>query len=231
MTCSPPRRGDQLARRVEGDDLAVLDDGDAVAEPLGFVHVVRREQHGPAGLAKAADDVPQLPARLRIEAGRRLVEKQKLRIADQCAGDGQPLLLSAGEIANPRLGFLFERNLRHRLFRLDSLPVEAAEERERFADGELFGESCFLQRDADSLPDFIVLLAPTEAQDFDVAGRGVEQPFEDLDRGGLAGAVGSEQAEALALLDSQIETAHGLDRRLAVVALHEIGATNCEHIG
>ena len=101
MTWSPPRRGDQLARRVEGHDLAVIDDGDAVAEPLGFVHVMRGEQHSAAGLAEAADDVPELAARLRIEAGRRFVEKQQLRIADEGTGHGQPLLLSAGEIADP----------------------------------------------------------------------------------------------------------------------------------
>ena len=95
----------------------------------------------------------------------------------------------------------------------DPLAVEAAEERERFADGELFGEPRLLQRDADALADFVVLLAPAAAEHFDFAGGGVEQAFEDFDRGGLAGAVGPEQAEAFALLDGQIEPAHGVDGR------------------
>ncbi len=42
--------GDQLARRAERDHLAVIHDGHAVAEALGFVHVVGGEQDGAAGV-------------------------------------------------------------------------------------------------------------------------------------------------------------------------------------
>ena len=94
--------GDQLGRRAQGDHLAVIDDRHPVAQPLGLVHVVRRQQDGPALGAEAADDVPELPARLRVEAGRRLVEEQQLRVADQGAGHRQPLLLAAGELARRR---------------------------------------------------------------------------------------------------------------------------------
>ena len=38
-------RGDQLARRAERDDLAVIHDRDAVAQPRRLLHVVRGEQH------------------------------------------------------------------------------------------------------------------------------------------------------------------------------------------
>src|SRR5437870_11514191 len=38
-------RGDEAARRVEGDDLAGVHDRHAVAEHLGLVEVVRREEH------------------------------------------------------------------------------------------------------------------------------------------------------------------------------------------
>ena len=92
--------------------------------------------------------------------------------------------------------------------------IEAAEQRQRLADGELLGELGFLQRDADALADVIVLSAPAQAEDFDLAGGGVEQAFEDLDGRRLAGAVRAEQAEALAALDRQVEAADRLDRRL-----------------
>src|SRR5712691_4527176 len=36
---------DQLSGRAEGDEVTVIDDGDAVAEALGFVHVVRGQKH------------------------------------------------------------------------------------------------------------------------------------------------------------------------------------------
>src|SRR5207248_7388630 len=57
-------RSDQLLWRSERDHLALVDDGDAVAEPLGLVHVMRREQHRPAARAEPEDDVPELPPRL-----------------------------------------------------------------------------------------------------------------------------------------------------------------------
>ena len=51
----PPRRSIKSARRALGDDLAVVDDGQAVAEALGFVHVVGGEQHGAAALLELAE--------------------------------------------------------------------------------------------------------------------------------------------------------------------------------
>jgi hypothetical protein len=44
---------------------------------------VRGEHDRDARAAQAADDVPRLVARVRIEPGRRLVEKQQVRAADQ----------------------------------------------------------------------------------------------------------------------------------------------------
>ena len=50
---------------------------------------------------EALEHLPQLAARLRVEPGRRLVEKQQLGPAGQRAGHRQPLLLSAGQLAAP----------------------------------------------------------------------------------------------------------------------------------
>ena len=67
MICSQPRN--QIARRAERDDLAVVHDGHTVAETLRFLHIVGREQDGSATSLESANDVPQLSARLRIESG------------------------------------------------------------------------------------------------------------------------------------------------------------------
>ena len=98
-------------RRAHGDDPAVVDDGHAVAEPLRLVHVVRGQEHGRPPALKLVHDVPDLPPRLRVEAGRGLVEEQQLRVADQRAGHGQALLLPAGEGAHARLRLLRELDL------------------------------------------------------------------------------------------------------------------------
>ena len=69
-----------LSGRPLGDDRAVGHDGDAVAQALRLVHVVRREQHGGAARAQIAHARPQRQAHGRIEPGGRLVEHQQLRL-------------------------------------------------------------------------------------------------------------------------------------------------------
>jgi len=69
----------------------VVDDGKALAERVGFFHVVRGEQNGFAGLVVLANDLPQEQARLRVETGAGLVQKQHLRIVHHGARDGEAL--------------------------------------------------------------------------------------------------------------------------------------------
>ncbi len=207
----------------------MIDDGHAVAEAFGLVHVVGGQQDGAALLPERPDDVPQLTARLRVEARRRLVEEQHLGIADERARDGEALLLSARELADPDVGLFLERHARDGFVRRDPLAIEAAKQRQRFADRELVRELGLLQRDADPLADVVVLPAPAHAEDFDLAGRRVEQSLDDFDGGRLAGAVRPQQAEALAPLDGEVQAAHRLDRRLGGVRLDEIGAADGQH--
>ena len=51
--------------------------------------------------------------------------------------------------------------------------------------------------------------APAVAEHLDLAGVGRPEPLEDLDRGGLAGAVRAEHAEALAGADLEVEAPDG----------------------
>ena len=67
-----------LARRAHGDDAALVDDGHAVAELFGFFDVVRGQQDGALLAAQLGDQLVDFEARLRIEAGGGLVEKQEL---------------------------------------------------------------------------------------------------------------------------------------------------------
>ena len=180
-------------------------------------------------LAKLADDLPQLPPRLRIQPRRRLVQKQQLRVPHQRAGHRQPLLLPAGKISHPRFCFLLQRHPGHHFFRLHAAAIKAAKQRQRFPHAQFFRQPRFLQRDADPLADFIVVLAPAVAQHFDLAGRGVQQPLDDFDRRRFPRPVGPQQSKALPLLDGQIQPAHRIHRRLGVVALRQILALNRKH--
>ena len=94
----------QFVRRAESDDAAVIDDGEALAERVGFFHVVRGQQNGFAALVVLANDFPEQQSRLRIEAGARLVEEEHLRIVHHGARDGEALHHAAGESADHLVG-------------------------------------------------------------------------------------------------------------------------------
>src|SRR5688572_24604923 len=98
--------GDQLPRRPERDHPPEIDDRDSIAEPLGFFHIVGRENDRASLQLERLDELPELPARLRIEARGRLIEEEELRIADECAGEREPLLLATGQRADSRAALL-----------------------------------------------------------------------------------------------------------------------------
>jgi hypothetical protein len=88
----------ELDRRAQRDELAVIDNGDAVAELVSLFHVVSGDEDGE--VARAAQIVEHLPdgdARDRIEAGGGLVEKEDAGIVHQAAGDFNAAAHSAGE--------------------------------------------------------------------------------------------------------------------------------------
>ena len=60
----------ELGRRVEGQDLAVVDDRDPLAELVGLLHVVRGQQDGLAVGVELLDELVQREAALRVEARR-----------------------------------------------------------------------------------------------------------------------------------------------------------------
>ena len=151
----------------------------------------------PAAL-KRRDPLPELEPALRVEARRRLVEEEDLRVARERAGDGQALALAAGELADARVALLLEREVGQQLLGIAAARVERAEELERLEDRELLGEPALLERDAEPLAQLPLVAAPAPAEDRDLARVGPRQALEDLDRRRLAGAVGPEQAEALA---------------------------------
>ena len=74
---------DQRTRRPLRDDLAVVHDDEAVAELLGLVHVVGRQDQRHTRALEPEQPVPQDVARLRVQPGGGLVQQQDLGTADQ----------------------------------------------------------------------------------------------------------------------------------------------------
>ena len=60
---------------VEGEDFALVHNGNSVAEPLGLFHVMRGVKDGDSLTTECLNTVKQMVAGLRIHAGRRLVKE------------------------------------------------------------------------------------------------------------------------------------------------------------
>ena len=71
---------DELLRGAERDDAAVVDDRDAVAEPLRLFHVVRRVEERDAPALQLADHGVDPLAGLRIDAHGGLVQQEHARV-------------------------------------------------------------------------------------------------------------------------------------------------------
>jgi hypothetical protein len=201
------QRPDQIGRHALRDDTSVIDDRDTVAQELGFVHVVRRQQDGAAVATERPQRLPQLAARLRVQTRGRLVEKQQLRTAGKRAGQREPLFLPAGQFAGAAGALRLQLDDLQQRIDGRTAVVEGSEQPERLLDRQLVRKLRFLKLDAKPLPQFSLVGAPAHSQHFDLTGVGRDEPLENLDSRRLAGAVRPEQAEAFAALDGQREVA------------------------
>src|SRR5690606_12850098 len=77
----------QLPTCPFGDEPPVIDDRESVCEAVGFLQVLRGEEHGRALGRDGAHDVPHLVAAARIEAGGGLVEEEELGSTDEARRD------------------------------------------------------------------------------------------------------------------------------------------------
>ncbi len=98
----------QFLRCAQRDDTTVIDDSEALAEGVSFLHVVSREQNGFAAAVVLANDLPEKQARLRIQSRARLIKEKHQRIVHHGACDGESLHHAAGKSADDLVGAIGE---------------------------------------------------------------------------------------------------------------------------
>ena len=99
--CGQTRSGrgvQDLLRCTAACNTSLGKDGCPVREEEGFPDVVGHQQRGEGHFAvEIPDKILHGMAKIRIQTGKGLVQQQKPRLHRYCPGQGDPLLLAAGE--------------------------------------------------------------------------------------------------------------------------------------
>src|SRR5690606_25920563 len=99
---APAVRTEEVVDGPLGEEAALVDDPHAVAEALGFLHVVRGVDDGRAAALEVEDGVENGVARLGIDADGGLVEEEELRVVDEGDGEVEPALHASREGGDAR---------------------------------------------------------------------------------------------------------------------------------
>src|SRR5690606_14733987 len=205
---------DELLAGALGLDGAGVDDADAVAQPLGLLHVVRRVEHRHALGGQRLDGLEDRVARLRVHADGGLVEDEKLGPVEEPDADVQPALHAAGELLGRALGAVGQADeLEHLRGALPELgaaeAVEPPEEQEVLPRGELGVDRELLRDEAEQPLRLDLARAHPAPGDPHLAVVGGEQPGDHRDRRRLARPVGTEQPVGLPRRDVERHAADG----------------------
>ena len=173
-----------------GDDAPGRHEDQAVAL-AGLVEVVcRDEDAGPAGRG-AVDGVPERRAGAESDAGRGLVEDEQVRLVGEGGGEREAPPQPERQVADERAGGRREVGLQVGRSRAERL----RRERQVLGDGEVLPEAEPLRHVAEPPAG---RAGGRAAEQQDPPGRRPQQAEEQPDEGGLAGAVGAEEADHLA---------------------------------
>ena len=219
----------QLVGRALRDDGPVVDDRDALRHAIRFVHVVRREEHRHLlRLVQIPDLRPELVPALGVEAEGRLVEEDDLRRVQEAARDLEPPSHAAGELLHQRVAAIPElEEPQQPLAALEpDLAGHVVEQRVHLhvlPRGQVAVEARILEDDAELRPGGVRVRRRIQPVEPHRAARRPEQRRHHLDRGGLPGAVRTEEGEDLAAADFE---RHALDRLDVAEGLAEIGDGN-----
>ena len=203
---------EQFLRRLVLLDLAVVDEDDAVGHLAGKAHLVGDHQHGDAGVGQLLHQLQYLAHHLRVQGAGGLVEQNHVRVHGQSAGNGNALLLAAGQALGVDVGLVGQTHTGQQLvgalgngFLVLQLE-QAGGQFQVLLHGQVGEEVEVLEHHAHLLAHSvdvgIVHLHPFK---LDGAGGGDLQPVQAAQKGGLAAAGGSDQAHHVAAVDVDVD--------------------------
>jgi hypothetical protein len=217
---------EHLGRGPLLDDAALVEEDDRVGGLPGEADLVRDDDHRGASLGQIPHDVENLADQLGVERRGGLVEQDQLGVEGERPGDGDALLLAAGEL--PRIGLLLVgqsdlgQELRGSLSGFGTLADRLDDVLE---DGQVREEVEGLEDEADVRPlledlalgqlvePVAVLAVPDQlAVDPDVPAVDLLEVVDGAQQGGLARAGRPQDHRDAALADGQVDALEHLVR-------------------
>ena len=202
--------GNERRRCTHSKQVAVVEEHEAVAEALGFVHLMGAVEHGGAGAREAEDCREHALARLRIDPHRRLVQKHDLRAVQDAGREAQPPAHADRELRHGLVGAVGEADqvermadCRGRISRRDAL--RAGEEVQVLGRRQGGIERDLLGHEPEHAAHGRRLGGQTVPPDRHGAGVEAEQGGEDAERSRLARAVRTKQSDDLARCNGERE--------------------------
>ncbi|AOW89547.1 hypothetical protein BC342_26840 [Streptomyces olivaceus] len=200
----------QLARGAVRDDAAVVDDGDGVRELVGLLQVLGGEQDGGAVRHQVLHGLPGVGPAPRVETGGGLVQEDHGGPRGQGARQVQAAAHTAGETPAGPVGRVGEREPVEQLAgaapgRPAAHAVQPGDELEVLPRGQPLVDGGVLAGQADAGPYGLRRVADVVPGDRGPAAVRAQQRGQDAHRGGLARAVGAEQAEDAARRGPQVD--------------------------
>jgi hypothetical protein len=190
----------QLPWRAAGDGDALVHHHDLTREPVCFLQVLRREQHSGAVGREPADHLPQLVPASQIQPGRRLVQEQHGRPADEARRQVEPAAHPAGVLPKPPASRVGETEPGQQFRRPGPRgprpqAEQPADQVEVLGARDLVVDGGVLAGEPDAPADLLGVGHHVVTEDAGAPGVRPQQRGQDPDRGGLAGSVRPEQPE------------------------------------
>ena len=196
-------------------ELALLDDADLVADVGQLGQDMAGNHDRLAHLAELLEQAADLDPRARVQAAGRLVEDQHLGVVQEHAGQAQPLRHAAGKAGDEGLALVAQVDQVEHLV-ADLLPprtldaVGRGEKLQVLDDLHVVIDAEEVGHVADDPPDFLGMRVDRVAADARLAPGRLQERGQDPHRRRLAGTVGADVAEEVALAEFQGQVLQGV---------------------
>src|SRR5665647_3528883 len=205
---------------LDRHQLALTDEGHAVADALHLGENVRRQEHGLPRLSGLLDQVMELVLHQRVEADGGLIKDEQLRPVHERLDEAEFALVAGREVGDLLPRIEVEALAEHVYRAWIRAAAQVGEVAQRLVPGEPAVEAQLTGQVAAAPAYRHALAAAVEAEDERPAARRPDEVEQHADGRRLAGPVGTEKAEHAARLDLEVEIRHAAV--LAVALRHPL---------